>query len=88
GGALLEEKQASVERRLRRQVEEIVAGVVGAGRARVQVAAEMDFNRVESRSETFDPESRVVRSTQTRSENQSTVSGDAAVSVSRELPNA
>ena len=54
------------------QVEEIVAGIVGSGRARVQVAAELDLNRIESRSETFDPESRVVRSTQTRAENQMT----------------
>ena len=34
----------------------------------MQVAAELDGNRIESRSETFDPESRVVRSTQTRTE--------------------
>ncbi|HEX2509557.1 MAG TPA: flagellar basal-body MS-ring/collar protein FliF, partial [Microvirga sp.] len=53
-----DEKQAGVERRLRMQVEEIVAGIVGSGRARVQVAAELDLNRIESRSETFDPESR------------------------------
>ena len=41
----------------------------------MQVAAELDLNRIESRSETFDPESRVVRSTQTRAENQVTSSG-------------
>jgi flagellar M-ring protein FliF len=83
-----DEKQAGVERRLRMQVEEIVAGVVGAGRARVQVAAELDLNRIESRSETFDPESRVVRSTQTRAENQSSASPEGAVSVGNELPGA
>jgi flagellar M-ring protein FliF len=65
-----------------------VAGVEGSGRARVQVAADLDFNRVESRSETFDPESRVVRSTQTRAENQATTSTDGQVSVGRELPGA
>jgi flagellar M-ring protein FliF len=83
-----DEKQASLERRLRSQVEEIVAGIVGAGRARVQVAAELDLNRVESRSETFDPESRVVRSTQTRAENQVTSGNEGAVSVGNELPGA
>jgi flagellar M-ring protein FliF len=83
-----DEKQAGVERRLRMQVEEIVAGVVGAGRARVQVAAELDLNRVESRSETFDPESRVVRSTQTRAENQTSSGPEGAVSVGNELPGA
>ena len=46
----LDEKQAATERRLRGQVEQIVAGIVGSGRARVQVAAEFDVNRIESRS--------------------------------------
>jgi flagellar M-ring protein FliF len=85
-GLAVDEKQAAIERRLRAQVEEIVAGVVGAGRSRVQVAAEIDLNRIESRSESFDPESRVVRSTQTRAESQSSGSGEGAVSVGRELP--
>jgi flagellar M-ring protein FliF len=87
-GLAIDEKQANLERRLRSQVEEIVAGVVGPGRARVQVAAELDLNRIESRSESFDPESRVVRSTQTRAENQSSAGNDGAVSVGRELPGA
>lgn len=87
-GLAADEKQATVERRLRTQVEEIVAGVVGAGRARVQVAAELDLNRIESRSETFDPESRVVRSTQTRAENQVAGNSEGAVSVGNELPGA
>jgi flagellar M-ring protein FliF len=87
-GIAVDEKQANLERRLRGQVEEIVAGVVGPGRARVQVAAERDLNRIESRSESFDPESRVVRSTQTRAENQASAGNDGPVSVGRELPGA
>jgi flagellar M-ring protein FliF len=87
-GLGLEERQAAMERRLRQQVEEIVAGIVGAGRARVQVAAEFDLNRIESRQESFDPESRVVRSTQTRAENQQTTGSEGAVSVGNELPGA
>ncbi len=86
--AVLDERQAAIERRLKGQVEEIVAGVVGLGRARVQVSADLDVNRIESRSESFDPESRVVRSTQTRSENSSTASAEGGVSVGNELPSA
>ncbi|HEX8164987.1 MAG TPA: flagellar basal-body MS-ring/collar protein FliF [Beijerinckiaceae bacterium] len=86
GGAATDERQASLERRLKVQVEDIVAGVVGPGRARVQVTAELDLNRIESRSESFDPESRVVRSTQTRSESQATSGSDGPVSVGRDLP--
>ncbi len=83
-----EEKQTGMERRLRSQIEEIVAGIVGQGRARVQVTAELDLNRIESRSETFDPESRVVRSTQTRNENSQTAGGEGEVSIGNELPGA
>jgi len=88
GAAGFEEKQAGLERRMRSQIEEIVAGIVGAGRARVQVSAELDLNRIESRSETFDPESRVVRSSQTRSENSLTGGAEGQVSVGNELPGA
>ncbi len=81
------EKQQGYERRVRAQVEDIVASVVGRGRARVQVAAEMDFNRVQQTQESFDPESRVVRSTQTRNENnQSNDAKEGQVSVGNELP--
>ena len=88
GGIGYEEKQAGVERRLRTQIEEIVAGIVGQGRARVQVSADLDLNRIESRSETFDPESRVVRSSQTRNETSLTGSNEGQVSVGNELPGA
>lgn len=88
GAGALEERQAGIERRLRGQIEEIVAGIVGQGRARVQVAAELDLNRVESRSESFDPESRVARSTQTRTENSLTGGAEGQVSVGNELPGA
>ncbi len=88
-GVIAAEKQQGFERRIRQQVEDIVASVVGRGRARVQVAAEMDFNRVQQTQESFDPESRVVRSTQTRNENNVSNEGrDGQVSVSNELPGA
>ncbi|MBY0610751.1 MAG: flagellar M-ring protein FliF [Beijerinckiaceae bacterium] len=81
------EKQGAFEKRLRTQIEDIIASVVGRGRARVQVAADIDFNRVQQTSETYDPESRVVRSTQTRNEAQLTSEAkDGTVSVSNELP--
>lgn len=85
--ALAQDKQSGHEKRLRTQVEEIVASVVGRGRARVQVSADMDFNRIQQVTDNFDPEGRVVRSTQTRTENQqSQEARDNQVSVARELP--
>jgi flagellar M-ring protein FliF len=54
----------------------------------VQVAAEMDFNRVTQTSETFDPDSRVVRSSQTvqQDSNEMGTNAGGAVSVSTALP--
>jgi flagellar M-ring protein FliF len=88
GGLAIDERRTATERRLQRQVEDIVAGIVGQNRARVQVATEFDTNRVESRSETFDPESRVIRSTQARNETSLSANRDGAVTVGNELPGA
>jgi flagellar M-ring protein FliF len=88
GGLAAEERKTAMERRLQRQVEDIVAGIVGQNRARVQVATEFDMNRVESRSETFDPEGRVIRSTQARNETSVSANQDGAVTVGNELPDA
>jgi flagellar M-ring protein FliF len=83
----MDERRTSFERQMKRQVEEILSSVVGPGRSRVQVAAEMDFNRVQQTQELYDPESRVVRSTQTREENSSTTNNqDGQVSVATEVP--
>ena len=58
-------RESATEDRIRNTVMNIVEGVVGQGNARVQVTAEMDFNRVSETSDRFDPEGRVVRSTTT-----------------------
>ena len=89
--ALAQEDRASAfEERLRQRVENIVASVVGPGKTRVQVAAEMDFNRVTETSESFDPDSRVIRSSQTVEQNSSEQGARtaAAVSVGTQLPGA
>jgi flagellar M-ring protein FliF len=82
------ERRLSFERRLREQVESIVTSVVGPGRARVQLAAEFDLNRVTQTSDKFDPEGRVVRSSQTREEQSTTGEKDGQVSVGNEVPGA
>jgi flagellar M-ring protein FliF len=67
-GASADDRQTAYEQRLREQVEGIVSSVVGPGHARVQLTADFDFNKVTQTSEKFDPEGRVLRSSQTREE--------------------
>jgi flagellar M-ring protein FliF len=86
GGA--DERQVAFERRLRDQVESIVTSVVGPGRARVQLTSEFDFNRITQTSDRFDPEGRVMRSSQTREESSASESREGQVSVGNELPGA
>jgi flagellar M-ring protein FliF len=88
GGINAEERQITYERRLREQVESIVSSVVGPGRARVQLTAQFDFNRVTQTSDRYDPEGRVVRSSQTREETSAADSKGGQVSVGNELPGA
>jgi flagellar M-ring protein FliF len=82
----LDDRHAAYERKLREQIESIVTSVVGPGHARVQVAAEVDYSRIQQTSDTFDPESKVVRSTQTREESALTGGNDDGVSVGNEVP--
>ncbi|MBP6688679.1 MAG: flagellar M-ring protein FliF [Hyphomonadaceae bacterium] len=64
----IDARQVATEDRIRRTVTDIIEGIVGQGNARVQVTADMDFNRVSETTQRFDPEGRVVRSTQTSEE--------------------
>ena len=88
-GVTADERQAAYEHRLRDQIEGIVSSIVGPGRARVQVSADFDFNRVTQTSEKFDPEGRVLRSSQTREEQAAANDNrDGQVTVANELPGA
>jgi flagellar M-ring protein FliF len=85
-GTAADERKTGFERRLRDQVEAIISSVVGAGRARVELTADFDFNRVTQTSEKFDPEGRVLRSTQSKEESSGAPDPSGQVSVANELP--
>jgi len=82
GGALTgpaaDSARAEEEAKLRRKVQDIVEGVVGPGRARVNVTAELDLARVTTEQKTYDPDGQVVRSTQTSEENAKEQEPDAS----------
>jgi flagellar M-ring protein FliF len=89
GGVNAGDRQIAYERRLRDQVENIVSSVVGPGHARVQLTADFDFNRVTQTSEKFDPDGRVLRSSQTREESSATADNrQGQVTVGNNIPGA
>jgi len=82
-----EEMRRNFESRLTRKVEDQVSRIVGYGNVRAVVTAEMNFDRISTNEELFDPEGQVVRSTQTTEEQsleREPVSDD--VSVQNNLP--
>jgi flagellar M-ring protein FliF len=84
--AIGDERRAGFEKRMRNQIEAIVSSVVGTGRARVQLSADFDYNKVTQTSDKFDPEGRVLRSSQTREESSATADNSGQVTVNNELP--
>jgi flagellar M-ring protein FliF len=85
-GASGDERRAGFEKRMRNQIEAIVSSVVGTGRARVQLSADFDYNKITQTSDKYDPEGRVLRSSQTREESSATAESNGQVTVNNELP--
>ncbi|ETX16304.1 flagellar M-ring protein [Roseivivax halodurans JCM 10272] len=83
----LQTRQTALEDRLARSVREIVAARVGAANVRVETNVQLSTERQVVRSESYDPDQQVVRSTETREE-QSEGSEDRSgeVSVANGLP--
>ncbi len=82
------ERRRAFENRLSRTIETLLEKTVGAGKVRAEVKADMDFDRISTTDEKFDPDGQVVRSTQSVEEtNQSRDSeGAQAVTVGTNLP--
>jgi len=82
-----DEDTTNYENALRQRIEAIVTSVVGAGHMQVQVAADINYNHTQTTSEDYNPDSKVVRSTQTVEQNATNTSAGAnAVSVANALP--
>ena len=68
----------ATEENVRKTVKDLVEGVVGPGKARVTVSADLDLSRVTLQEDKYDPDGQVVRSTQTTEENAKDSKGDAS----------
>jgi flagellar M-ring protein FliF len=68
-GKEAQDRKSEVEQRIAGTVKSLVEGVVGAGKAQVQVTAQLDLNRVTVSEERFDPDGQVIRSESTSEQN-------------------
>ncbi len=88
--ATAQEYRQNFEKRLRERVIGLVEQTVGFGNVQAEITADIDFDRIETNSETFDPDGQVARSIQgieeTESENEKDLKDD--VSVANQLPDA
>lgn len=87
-GGAADERRSEIEQRIAKTVKNLVEGVVGPGKARVNVTADLDLAQVTVQQETFDPDGQVVRSETTTEENsRETLPGSAGgVSASANIP--
>ncbi len=84
------EFKMNVESQMRNRIEELVEKYVGMGAVKAQVSADINFDRIITNEETYDPESQVARSVQTTEESESAdeKTGSENVSVANNIPNA
>jgi flagellar M-ring protein FliF len=80
--------RANYENHMRQQLEEMVEKVIGEGKVRVQIAADINFDRTVTNSEKYDPDGQVARSTQSNSETDASTdkSGKETTSVATNVP--
>ncbi len=83
-----DERRQKFERDLARTVERLLVKTVGVGKVRTEVFADMDFDRINTSEEVFDPDGQVVRSTQAVEQSGSNHEGTGGlpVSVGTNLP--
>ncbi len=62
GGTSNDERRNALEDGYRKKVLDVIENIAGPGAAKVTVSVEADFNKVTQSSETYNPDSRVVRS--------------------------
>ncbi|MBU6235560.1 MAG: flagellar M-ring protein FliF, partial [Alphaproteobacteria bacterium] len=87
GGMKADEMRLAYEERMNAAIEDMVGRIVGFNKVRAHVSADMNFDRISTNSESYDPEGQVVRSTQTVSEDATEADkANGTVSVQNNVP--
>ena len=83
-----QEQRRNFERRLSRTIESLLEKTVGFGKVRAEVKADMDFDRISTTDEKFDPDGQVIKSNQSLEETNQTrdTEGTQPVTVGTNLP--
>ena len=87
-GRKADERRRGLENHLSQVIEELLERTTGFGKVRAEVNVEMDFDRISTKEETYDPDGQVVRSTQSVEQTASNkeAEGESPVSVGTNLP--
>jgi flagellar M-ring protein FliF len=84
-----DELKLNTEQRLQRTIEDLLERSIGPDRVRAEVSVDLDLDRIATTQETFDPDSKVVRSQVTTEEGEQTQDAESnSVSVQQNLPDA
>ncbi|MBT3782489.1 MAG: flagellar M-ring protein FliF [Rhodospirillaceae bacterium] len=88
GAGTIGKHRLSYETRVKEALESMIERSAGLGSVRVEVSAELNFDRITTNSELYDPDGQVARSTQSveQSETSADSSSSGTVSVSTNLP--
>ena len=83
-----QEQRRNFERRMSRIIESLLEKTVGFGKVRAEVKADMDFDRISTTDEKFDPDGQVIKSNQSIEETNQTrdTEGTQPVTVGTNLP--
>ncbi|MBB4616682.1 flagellar basal-body MS-ring/collar protein FliF [Sphingomonas abaci] len=91
GASTTDERQAQVEGRMRDEVEALLSPIVGQGKVRAEVSAEIDRDQTQEESEVYDPDKQVVAHVVTvagKDQSNETNAAPAVASVATQLPDA
>ncbi len=81
-----EEMRHNFEKAQVDKIEDLLSRSLGYGKARAEVSVEMDFDKVTTSSEIYDPEGQVVRSQVSKTETAKTSETNSGVSAGNNLP--
>lgn len=87
--AEIDERQLALEDRLRNEIEILLESIVGRGKVRAEVAAEIDRQQTRQEARVFDPDKQVIArqiSVDSGNQSQESQAGDGGVSVGNQLP--